>query len=227
MSDADKRRAPRRRAETAIAVENAISDQRIGDIGNIRLSANWMAAAGHPGEDQALFETVKAVGMELCPKLGIAIPVGKDSLSMRTLWQEKGIDKSVVAPLSLIVSGFANVTDIGLTATPQLKTGLDSELLLIDLGRGKNRLAGSALAQVFGKVGDVAPDLDDADDLIAFFEVTQRLLAEERLLAYHDRSDGGLFTTLAEMAFAGRTGVDIVLDNIAGDGSTDPVGVED
>jgi phosphoribosylformylglycinamidine synthase len=137
---------------------------------------------------------------------------------MRTLWQEKGIDKSVVAPLSLIVSGFANVTDIGLTATPQLKTGLDSELLLIDLGRGKNRLAGSALAQVFGKVGDVAPDLDDADDLIAFFEVTQRLLAEERLLAYHDRSDGGLFTTLAEMAFAGRTGVDIVLDNIAGDG---------
>ena len=130
----------------------------------------------------------------------------------------KGIDKSVVAPLSLIVSGFASVTDIGLTATPQLKTGLDSELLLIDLGRGKNRLAGSALAQVFGKVGDVAPDLDDADDLIAFFEVTQRLLAEERLLAYHDRSDGGLFTTLAEMAFAGHTGVDIVLDNIAGDG---------
>ena len=195
-----------------------LAGAHIGSLGQIRLSANWMAAAGHPGEDQALFETVKAVGMELCPKLGIAIPVGKDSLSMRTLWQEKGIDKSVVAPLSLIVSGFANVTDIGLTATPQLKTGLDSELLLIDLGRGKNRLAGSALAQVFGKVGDVAPDLDDADDLIAFFEVTQRLLAEERLLAYHDRSDGGLFTTLAEMAFAGRTGVDIVLDNIAGDG---------
>ncbi|HCR78407.1 MAG TPA: phosphoribosylformylglycinamidine synthase, partial [Alcanivorax sp.] len=177
-----------------------LAGAHIGSLGQIRLSANWMAAAGHPGEDQALFETVKAVGMELCPKLGIAIPVGKDSLSMRTLWQEKGIDKSVVAPLSLIVSGFANVTDIGLTATPQLKTGLDSELLLIDLGRGKNRLAGSALAQVFGKVGDVAPDLDDADDLIAFFEVTQRLLAEERLLAYHDRSDGGLFTTLAEMA---------------------------
>jgi len=195
-----------------------LAGAHIGSLGQIRLSANWMAAAGHPGEDQALFETVQAVGMELCPKLGIAIPVGKDSLSMRTLWQEKGIDKSVVAPLSLVVSGFANVTDIGLTATPQLKTGLDSELLLIDLGRGKNRLAGSALAQVFGKVGDVAPDLDDADDLIAFFEVTQRLLAEERLLAYHDRSDGGLFTTLAEMAFAGRTGVDIVLDNIAGDG---------
>jgi len=194
-----------------------LAGAHIGSLGNIRLSANWMAAAGHPGEDQALYETVRAVGMELCPKLGIAIPVGKDSLSMRTLWQEKGIDKSVVAPLSLIVTGFANVTDIGLTVTPQLKTGVDSELLLIDLGRGQNRLAGSALAQVFNRVGDVAPDLDDADDLLAFFEVTQRLLAEERLLAYHDRSDGGLFTTLAEMAFAGRTGLDIVLDNIAGD----------
>ena len=189
----------------------------IGALGNIRLSANWMAAAGHPGEDQALFDTVKAVGMELCPALGIAIPVGKDSLSMRTLWQERGLEKSVTAPLSLIVSGFATVTDIGLTATPQLRTGMDSELLLIDLGHGQNRLGGSALAQVFGQVGDEAPDLDNADDLVAFFEVTQALLAEGRLLAYHDRSDGGLFTTLAEMAFAGRVGIDIVLDNIAGD----------
>ena len=195
-----------------------LAASHIGSLGNIRLSANWMAAAGHPGEDQALFDTVKAVGMELCPELGIAIPVGKDSLSMRTLWQERGLEKSVTAPLSLIVSGFATVTDIGLTATPQIRTGMDSELLLIDLGRGQNRLGGSALAQVYGQVGAEAPDLDDPKDLVAFFEVTQALLAEGRLLAYHDRSDGGLFTTLAEMAFAGRVGIDMVLDNIAGDG---------
>ncbi len=137
---------------------------------------------------------------------------------MRTLWQERGLEKSVTAPLSLIVSGFATVTDIGLTATPQIRTGMDSELLLIDLGRGQNRLGGSALAQVYGQVGAEAPDLDDPKDLVAFFEVTQALLAEGRLLAYHDRSDGGLFTTLAEMAFAGRVGIDMVLDNIAGDG---------
>ena len=194
-----------------------IASAHIGDLGQIRLSANWMAAAGHPGEDQALFDTVKTVGMELCPQLGIAIPVGKDSLSMRTVWNDKGIDKSVTAPLSLVISAFSGVTDIDLTVTPELKTGVDSELLLVDLGRGQNRLAGSALAQVFGKVGDVPPDLDDAKDLIAFFEVTQQLLAERKLLAYHDRSDGGLFTTLVEMAFAGRTGLDISLDHIAGD----------
>ncbi|KGD65982.1 phosphoribosylformylglycinamidine synthase [Alcanivorax nanhaiticus] len=194
-----------------------IAGAHIGDLGQIRLSANWMAAAGHPGEDQALFDTVKTVGMELCPQLGIAIPVGKDSLSMRTVWNEKGIDKSVTAPLSLIISAFSTVTDIDLTVTPELKTDVASELLLLDLGRGQNRLAGSALAQVYGKVGDVAPDLDDAKDLIAFFEVTQQLLAERKLLAYHDRSDGGLFATLTEMAFAGRTGLDISLDHIAGD----------
>ncbi|ASK33359.1 phosphoribosylformylglycinamidine synthase [Alcanivorax sp. N3-2A] len=207
-------------ASGRLAVTEAITNlaaTHIGSLANIRLSANWMAAAGHPGEDQALFDTVKAVGMELCPKLGIAIPVGKDSLSMRTLWQERGIDKSVIAPLSLIVTGFANVTDVGLTATPQLRTGVDSELLLVDLGRGQNRLAGSALAQVYGQVGEVAPDLDNADDLIAFFNVTQALLAEGRLLAYHDRSDGGLLATLTEMAFAGRVGLDIILDHIAGD----------
>jgi phosphoribosylformylglycinamidine synthase len=207
-------------ASGRLAVAETITNlaaSHIGSLANIRLSANWMAAAGHPGEDQALFDTVKAVGMELCPALGIAIPVGKDSLSMRTVWKERGIDKSVTAPLSLIVTGFATVTDIGLTVTPQMKTDVDSELLLVDLGRGKNRLAGSALAQVFGQVGDVAPDLDDSDDLIAFFNVTQALLAEGRLLAYHDRSDGGLFVTLAEMAFAGRAGLDIVLDHIAGD----------
>lgn len=195
-----------------------LAGAHIGGFGQIRLSANWMAAAGHPGEDQALFDTVKAVGMELCPELGIAIPVGKDSLSMRTVWNERGIDKSVTSPLSLIVTAFAQVSDINLTVTPQLRTTEASELLLVDLGRGRNRLAGSALAQVFGKVGDVPPDLDDAADLKAFFQVTQALLAEGKLMAYHDRSDGGLFTTLVEMAFAGRVGIDIVLDDIAGDG---------
>ena len=193
-----------------------IASAHIGDLGQIRLSANWMAAAGHPGEDQALFDTVKTVGMELCPQLGIAIPVGKDSLSMRTVWNDKGIDKSVTAPLSLVISAFSTVTDIDLTVTPELKTGVDSELLLVDLGRGRNRMAGSALAQVFGKVGDVPPDLDDAKDLIAFFEVTQQLLAERKLLAYHDRSDGGLAATLAEMAFAGGTGLDIDLSAVPG-----------
>ena len=194
-----------------------IAGAHLGDLGQISMSANWMAAAGHPGEDQALFDAVKAVGMDLCPKLGIAIPVGKDSLSMRTVWNDKGIDKSVTAPMSLVISAFSTVTDIDLTVTPELKTGVDSELLLLDLGRGQNRMAGSALAQVYGKVGDVAPDLDDAKDLIAFFEVTQQLLAERKLLAYHDRSDGGLFTSLVEMAFAARTGLDISLDHLAGD----------
>ena len=195
-----------------------LAGAHIGALGNIRLSANWMAAAGHPGEDQALFDTVKAVGMELCPALGIAIPVGKDSLSMRTVWRERGLDKSVTAPLSLIVTGFATVTDIDLTVTPQLRANQgETELLLVDLGHGRDRLGGSALAQVYGAVGDEAPDLESADDLIAFFNVTQQLLAERRLLAYHDRSDGGLFATLVEMAFAGHVGLDVTLDHIAGD----------
>lgn len=207
-------------ASGRMAVAESITNiacSNIGEMKNIRLSANWMAAAGHPGEDQNLFETVKAVGMELCPELGIAIPVGKDSLSMRTVWSDKGIPKAVTAPLSLVVTAFAPVADIRKTVTPQLQNLADTTLLLIDLGRGKNRLAGSALAQVFGMVGDVAPDLDDPKLIKSFFSVTQALLAEEKLLAYHDRSDGGLLTTVAEMAFTGRVGVDLVLDHIAGD----------
>src|SRR5690606_6330643 len=189
----------------------------VGALGNVSLSANWMAAAGHPGEDQNLFDTVQAVGMELCPALGINIPVGKDSLSMRTLWTDKGINKSVIAPLSLIVSAFAPVGDIRKTVTPQLRTEQPSTLLVVDLGCGQNRLGGSALAQVFGQMGDEAPDIDDPKRLKHFFEVTQKLVREGSLLAYHDRSDGGLFVTLVEMAFAGRTGDDLVLDHIAGD----------
>ncbi len=193
----------------------------VAKLSDIRLSANWMAAAGHPGEDENLYETVRAVGMELCPALGITIPVGKDSMSMKTVWEEDGGEqKSVTAPLSLIISGFAPVTDVDRTLTPQLATDAgDTDLILVDLAAGQNRLGGSALAQVYRQVGAVAPDLDDPEDIKAFFAVIQGLNADSKLLAYHDRSDGGLFVTLAEMSFAGHTGVDIKLDGLAEDAS--------
>ncbi len=193
-----------------------IACANINDIGKIRLSANWMAAAGHPGEDENLYDTVKAVGMELCPALGIAIPVGKDSMSMRTAWQDNNEQKSVTAPLSLIISAFAPVADVRKTVTPQLKTDAgETDLILIDLGRGKNRLGGSALAQVYKQIGDESPDVDDAQDMKAFFAVIQQLNNDRVLLAYHDRSDGGLLTTLMEMAFAGHVGIDVSLDLLA------------
>ena len=207
------------RMAVAEAITN-IASANIGDIGKIKLSANWMAAAGHPGEDENLYETVKTVGMELCPALGIAIPVGKDSMSMKTRWQDESGDKSVTAPLSLIISAFAPVEDVRKTVTPQLRTDQGAtDLILIDLGRGRNRLGGSALAQVYAQVGDAAADLDDAEDLKAFFAVIQGLLSDELLLAYHDRSDGGLFATLCEMGFAGHCGMDIDLDILANDSS--------
>ena len=175
-----------------------------------------MAACGQPGQDAALFDTVKAVGMELCPALGISIPVGKDSLSMRTTWNEGGTDKAVQAPVSLIVSAFAPVTDVRRTLTPQLQLDAgETSLILIDLGRGKNRLGASAAAQVSGQIGNDAPDLDHPQDLKNFFAAIQRLNADGQLLAYHDRSDGGLFVTLCEMAFAGRCGVSVHLDILA------------
>lgn len=193
----------------------------VAKLSDIRLSANWMAAAGHPGEDENLYETVRAVGMELCPALGITIPVGKDSMSMKTVWEEDGGEqKSVTSPLSLIISGFAPVTDVDRTLTPQLATDAgDTDLILVDLAAGQNRLGGSALAQVYRQVGAVAPDLDDPEDIKAFFAVIQGLNADSKLLAYHDRSDGGLFVTLAEMSFAGHTGIDIKLDGLAEDAS--------
>ncbi|MEQ1582821.1 MAG: phosphoribosylformylglycinamidine synthase [Candidatus Nitrotoga sp.] len=207
-------------ASGRMAVGEAITNiaaARIEKIGDIKLSANWMAAAGHHGEDAALFDTVRAVGMELCPQLGISIPVGKDSMSMRTAWQEGTKKKAVTAPLSLIVTAFAPCMDARLTLTPQLAANLDTVLLLIDLGEGKNRMGGSALAQVYKQVGNVGPDLDDADKLKIFFDVVQRLNGEGKLLAYHDRSDGGLFTTLCEMAFATHVGLTINLDELQGD----------
>ncbi|MDB5812167.1 MAG: phosphoribosylformylglycinamidine synthase [Betaproteobacteria bacterium] len=184
----------------------------IAAIGDIKLSANWMAAAGHPGEDAALYDTVRAVGMELCPQLGISIPVGKDSLSMKTTWSDDGEAKTVTAPLSLIVSAFARVTDARKTLTPQVRLDRgDTVLVLLDLGGGKKRLGGSALAQVYGRVGDTAPDLDSPEQFMRWFETLQALNRDGRILAYHDRSDGGLFITLCEMAFASRAGLAITL----------------
>lgn len=195
-----------------------IAASRIEKISDIKLSANWMCAAGHPGEDEKLYRTVEAVGMELCPDLGITIPVGKDSMSMRTAWQEEGEDKSVTAPLSLVITAFAPVTDVRKTATPQLRTDKgDTELLLIDLGNGKNRLGASALAQVYNQIGTDTPDVDSAVQLKAFFEQTQQLLENDQILAYHDRGDGGLFTTVVEMAFAGHCGVDLNIEGLGTD----------
>ena len=202
-------------ASGRMAVGEAITNiaaARIEKIGDIKLSANWMAAAGHHGEDAALFDTVRAVGMELCPQLGISIPVGKDSMSMKTVWKDGEEKKSVTAPLSLIVTAFAPCPDARETLTPQLAPYMDTTLLLIDLGQGKNRMGGSALAQVYKQVGDVAPDVDDALVLKSFFELIQRLNEEGKLFSYHDRSDGGVFVTLCEMAFAGHIGLTINLD---------------
>jgi phosphoribosylformylglycinamidine synthase len=190
---------------------------RIEKLSDIKLSANWMAAAGHPGEDARLYDTVKAVGMQLCPELGICIPVGKDSMSMKTRWQDDGAEKSVTSPLSLIVTGFAPVSDIRKTLTPQLRMDKgETDLILIDLGRGQNRMGASILAQVYGQIGRQAPDVDDAEDLKAFFAVIQGLNADGHLLAYHDRSDGGLLVSALEMAFAGHCGLDLSLDSLAG-----------
>jgi phosphoribosylformylglycinamidine synthase len=196
-----------------------IAAAHIASLQQVKLSANWMAAAGYPGEDAALYDTVRAVAMELCPALGVSIPVGKDSLSMQTRWQ----DKEVVAPLSLIVSAFAPVEDARDTLTPELRTdAAETELLLIDLGCGKNRLGGSILAQTFAAgYGTECPDVDDPALLKAFFAAIQAL--RPLLLAYHDRADGGLFATVCEMAFAGRCGVTINLDPLAFDAAADDV----
>jgi phosphoribosylformylglycinamidine synthase len=195
-----------------------IAAAAIGDISDIKLSANWMAACGQPGQDAALFDTVKAVGMELCPALGISIPVGKDSLSMRTTWKDEDkLDKAITSPVSLIVSAFAPVVDVRRSLTPQIKTDCgDTALILIDLGRGKNRLGASALAQVTQQLGHETPDVDSAEDLKAFFAAIQQV--NTKLLAYHDRSDGGLYATLCEMAFAGRSGLTVNLDILAMEG---------
>nr|WP_315193699.1 phosphoribosylformylglycinamidine synthase [uncultured Aquabacterium sp.] len=198
------------------------------ELPRVKLSANWMAACGEAGEDAALYETVRAVGMELCPALGVSIPVGKDSLSMKTRWTDQGQLKQVTAPVSLIVTAFASISDVRGTLTPQLVTSengqsLDSSLILIDLGQGKKRMAGSMLAQVLGQFGNEVPDLDDPEMLKATVSAVNALRAQGKLLAYHDRGDGGLWATVCEMAFAGHTGVSLNVDMLVteGDGISD------
>jgi phosphoribosylformylglycinamidine synthase len=202
-------------ASARMAVAEAVTNIAAADIArleDVRLSANWMAACGEPGEDADLYDAVRAVGEEFCPALGIAIPVGKDSLSMKTAWQDGDDVRRVVAPVSLVVSAFAPVQDVRRTLTPQLRTDReDTRLVLVDLGAGRDRLGGSCLAQVYGRVGREAPDCDDPARLRASFEALARLRRAGLVLAYHDRSDGGLFVTLCEMAFAGHCGVEVDL----------------
>ncbi|WED21297.1 phosphoribosylformylglycinamidine synthase [Vibrio sp. JC009] len=190
----------------------------IGDIKHIKLSANWMSPAGHPGEDAGLYEAVKAVGEELCPALGLTIPVGKDSMSMKTKWEENGEQKEVTSPLSLIITAFARVEDVRRTVTPQLRTDKgDSSLILVDLGNGKNRMGATALAQVYKQLGDKPADVDSAEQLKGFYDAVQALVSDDKLVAYHDKGDGGLFVTLAEMAFAGHCGVKADISDLGED----------
>ena len=213
-------------ASGRMAVAEAITNLLAApiELQRVKLSANWMAACGEPGEDAALYETVKAVGMELCPALGISIPVGKDSLSMRTQWQADGQTRKVTSPVSLIISAFASIDDVRGTLTPQLDNHTaDTSLLLIDLGRGSQRMGGSILSQVLNQSGDAVPDLHDAKDLIALVNAVNALRAQGLILAYHDRSDGGLLAAAAEMAFAGHVGVALNVDMLVteGDGISD------
>lgn len=208
-------------ASVRLAVAEAITNiaaARIRKLPDVKLSANWMAAAGHGEEDAALFQAVRAVALELCPELGISIPVGKDSLSMRAAWNDDAGRHEVTAPVSLVVSAFAPVMDVGRTLTPELRRDAgETDLILVDLGRGQNRLGGSALAQVYGEPGGVPPTLDDARVLKLFFALIQALNELGLLLAYHDRSDGGLFVTLCEMAFAAHTGLRIDVSELGPD----------
>nr|WP_236600021.1 phosphoribosylformylglycinamidine synthase [Ramlibacter alkalitolerans] len=212
-------------ASGRMAVAEAITNLLAApiDLPRVKLSANWMAACGEPGEDAALYDTVRAVGMELCPQLGVAIPVGKDSLSMRTQWSEGGRTNKVSSPVSLIVTAFASVADVRGTLTPQLQASDDTTLLLVDLGRGRNRMGGSILAQVLAQPGGEVPDLEDPQDLVRLVDAVNELRAQGRILAYHDRSDGGLFAAACEMAFAGHVGVALNIDLLVteGDGISD------
>ncbi|OJV63459.1 MAG: phosphoribosylformylglycinamidine synthase [Burkholderiales bacterium 64-34] len=213
-------------ASGRMAVAEAITNLLAApiELPRVKLSANWMAACGEPGEDAALYETVKAVGMELCPALGVSIPVGKDSLSMRTQWSEGSEKKKVTSPVSLIVSAFASLSDVRGTLTPQLNaTEADTTLVLIDLGKGQNRMGGSILGQTLEQSGDVVPDVDDPKDLVNLVNAVNALRAKDQILAYHDRSDGGLLAAAAEMAFAGHVGVALNVDLLVteGDGISD------
>ncbi|MBC5786280.1 phosphoribosylformylglycinamidine synthase [Ramlibacter sp. USB13] len=212
-------------ASGRMAVAEAITNLLAApiELSRVKLSANWMAACGEAGEDAALYDTVRAVGLELCPQLGVSIPVGKDSLSMRTQWSDGGALKKVTSPVSLIVSAFASVDDVRATLTPQLQRDEDTTLVLVDLGKGRNRMGGSILAQVLEQPGGEVPDLDDPQDLVRLVEAVNALRKDGRILAYHDRSDGGLFAAACEMAFAGQVGVALNVDLLVteGDGISD------
>jgi phosphoribosylformylglycinamidine synthase len=212
-------------ASGRMAVAEAITNLLAApiELARVKLSANWMAACGEPGEDAALYETVRAVGMELCPALGVSIPVGKDSLSMRTQWNAGDEKKKVTSPVSLIVSAFASLADVRGTLTPQLEATQETTLVLVDLGRGRNRMGGSILAQALDQVGHEVPDLHDPQDLVHLVDAVNALRAQGRILAYHDRSDGGLFAAACEMAFAGQVGVALNVDLLVteGDGISD------
>ncbi|MGE8589888.1 MAG: phosphoribosylformylglycinamidine synthase, partial [Alcaligenes sp.] len=199
------------RMAVAEALTNLVASD-VRDLKDVKLSANWMAACGVDGQDAALFDTVQAVS-QWCQQLGLSIPVGKDSLSMRTTWEQDGQSRQVIAPVSLIVTAFAQVADVRRTLTPQLRTDQgDTALILIDLGQGRQRMGASVLAHAFNQVGQSVPDMQDAQAMLAFVKTVRQLADQGRILAYHDRSDGGLAATVAEMAFAGRTGVSINLD---------------
>jgi phosphoribosylformylglycinamidine synthase len=213
-------------ASGRMAVAEAITNLLAApfELPRVKLSANWMAACGEPGEDAALFDTVKAVGLELCPALGISIPVGKDSLSMRTQWTEGADKKKVTSPVSLIVTAFASPWPMCVAPSPaQLNaTEADSTLVLIDLGQGQNRMGGSVLAQTLAgeqaQFGGDVPDLDDPQMLVNLVNAVNALRAQGRVLAYHDRSDGGLLAAAAEMAFAGHVGVALNIDMLVTEG---------
>jgi len=206
------------KASARLSIAEAITNiacAKIQKMSDIKISANWMAAAGHPGEDSALYDAVEAVGLELCPELGIAVPVGKDSMSMKTVWQDGDESKAVISPISLNITTFAPVEDVRKTVTPQLRTDLgETELLVIDLGKGQNRVGASCLAQVYNQIGDVSADLDDSKDLLNLFDATQAMLADDLMIAYHDRADGGLLVTLLEMSFAGHCGLKIDISKL-------------
>ncbi len=205
-------------ASVRLAIAEAVTNiacAQIGDIKRVKLSANWMAANNHPGEDAGLYEAVKTLGIEVCPKLGLTVPVGKDSMSMRTTWQENGQDKAVTAPLSLIVSAFARCEDVRKTLTPQLRTDKGAtRIIYVTLGDRQNRLGASALAQVYRQLGDVCPDLDNPLRLKGLFDAVQFMNSRNMLLSYHDISDGGLFAALCEMSFAGHTGITVTIEHL-------------
>ena len=205
-------------ASARMAVAEALTNMaaaRIDDMGRINLSANWMASPNYEGDGADLYEAVKSIGMELCPELGITIPVGKDSMSMSTVWEDEKGKHNVTAPISVVISAFAPVSDARKTLTPMLLQK-KSRLLLVDLSHGKNRMGASIAAQVFSELGNSAPDVESAKELRAFFETVQMLNRDGKLLAYHDKSDGGLFVAALEMAFAGHTGVSLDLSALSG-----------